>query len=444
MNKILPITISVLCGALMLNAYSPFDAYSLRVILTSLFIQVFSIFNIFSRTQEPYSLNKIVNLFILLFLGIAPLLQFYNSQSFWGSRPLFEHEYFYTNIIIFVILLLYTLSYNLFRKLKITFTNKRQLTKLTIPVSLTSLQTMLLLSISAVSFIIVFSANNKSLISMFFRGGEFYQSTIESSTIGLIVLNFIRPLSMMSLLYYIIIEKKNYIIFSLLFLFTLITCFPLGMPRFSAAAMYIPLILLLIPFVRRKNVFSLIFIFAFLLIFPFLDNFRYFTVGKTISFNLNFNMFLEGHFDNYQNLALIISNNIITYGRQLIGVLLFWVPRSFWPNKPVGSGAYTAEILDFNFSNISANYFGEGYINFGFFGMLLFVLFLAFITAKMDKLYWVVLSSQKNNYYKIIYMLLLGLLFFFLRGDMMSAFAFTVGFLFSAFLVLRVIRFHHK
>jgi hypothetical protein len=48
----------------------------------------------------------------------------------------------------------------------------------------------------------------------------------------------------------------------------------------------------------------------------------------------------------------------ITYGRQLVGALLFFVPSSLWPNKPIGSGTLVAENMlmtrySFWYTNIS-------------------------------------------------------------------------------------------
>jgi len=52
------------------------------------------------------------------------------------------------------------------------------------------------------------------------------------------------------------------------------------------------------------------------------------------------NMFVARDFDSYQNFAIVFFEDFITYERQLLGALLFWVPRSIWPNKPIGSGAF--------------------------------------------------------------------------------------------------------
>ncbi|MDD6880997.1 MAG: hypothetical protein PUE18_05430, partial [Firmicutes bacterium] len=85
-----------------------------------------------------------------------------------------------------------------------------------------------------------------------------------------------------------------------------------------------------------------------------------------------------------------------------------------------------------DFSNISCCYLAEGYINAGFIGLLLFVLSLAFISAVIDHLYWDVYKTSNKGFFGIIYFMLLGLFFFMMRGDLLSSFAYTVGFVFSA------------
>lgn len=437
MNRFLIISFSILCILLMFYASGPFDNFSVRVYLTSLIIIIISIINIFSNENQPFSLEKIFYLFTLFFLGISPLLQFYVGISQFGARLLKEDEYFYINLLIIVILLIYKLFYNYFYSKKIKEKNKIILSKFNINNKLNSLQSLLLLSLSIISFILIFNANNNSLFSMLFRGGEFKDLVQMSSTTGLIIFRVFQPLSMMCLLYYITSKSNNIIVYIVVIVLALITCSPLGMPRFSAAAMYIPLLLLVFPIMRKKYIFSIVFILGLLILFPFLENFRNYS-GDTLRIGLNFDMFYQGHFDSYQNFALIVSDNMITWGRQLFGVIFFWLPRSIWPNKPIGSAAFIAEEQDFIFHNVSCNYFAEGYLNFGFFGIFIFVIILSFVTAKLDKLYWTISVKSINNYFNVVYYVLLGMLFFVLRGDLMSSFAYTVGFVFSIWLVRKV------
>lgn len=424
-------------------APGPFSVFSTRVFLTSIIIQIISIYYIFSNENQPFSLNKIFYLFSLFFFGIAPLIQFYEGVTQFGARSIREKEYFYINTLIILIMFIYQSLYSIFYKIRIKDKLKNKILKFNIENKLDTKQTIFLISLSFTSFFIVFYANNFSFLSMLFRGGEFSNLNQMSSTRYLIIFRFFQPLTMICLLYYITSKSRNIITYFILTSLALITCAPTGMPRFSAAAMYIPLLLLVFPLLRKKNIFSVAFILGLLIIFPFLDNFRYFT-GNTLQFGLNFNMFLEGHFDSYQNLVLIVSENIVTWGRQLLGVLFFWIPRTLWANKPIGSGGLLANDQGFIFNNVSCNYFAEGYINFGYLGIIIFIIIISFLTAKYDKIYWTVILNNTQNNFSIIYFVLLGMFFFILRGDLLSSFAYTIGFLISIWLTFKVARIDFK
>jgi oligosaccharide repeat unit polymerase len=279
---------------------------------------------------------------------------------------------------------------------------------------------------------------------MLVRGGELVADALsnveadESPTKWLIVNNFVRPISIMCFLYYAVSKEKSILILVILGVLALITCFPTAVPRFAAGAMYIPVILVLFSFVRKKNVFSLIFVGSLLILFPFLNIFRNYGDANSEEFKLDFKMFTEAHFDSYQNFALLVSNEIITYGGQLLGVFLFWVPRSVWPEKPLGTGAFTAEKLNFFFSNVAANYFAEGYVNFGYLGVILFLILMAYQTALIDKIYWESERKITGDFFSVLYTISLGFLFFILRGDMLSSVAYMFGFLFAAVFVYKI------
>ncbi len=85
----------------------------------------------------------------------------------------------------------------------------------------------------------MFKANNSNILSMLFRGGDYKEVVGMSSTTYLIIFRIFQPLSMMSLLYYILSKSKNIFVYIILIISALITCYPLGMARFSVAAMYI-------------------------------------------------------------------------------------------------------------------------------------------------------------------------------------------------------------
>lgn len=446
MSKFFFVCVSIFCFIIMITAIEPHSSFSYGVFFTSIIIQTFSIYNIFTRENEPYSLFKVFSLFSLFFFGIAPLLQFYNNTIIWYYRPLNEWESFITNVVIIFILFFYKILYDFFRRYKVSEKQIKMIKSYSLKSKIGFKGTLLLISISLISFFLVFQSNNYNILAMIIRGGDLVSEALgvadtdSSPTKWLIINNFFRPMSMMSFFYYAISPQKNKIIFFILMILALITCFPTGMPRFAAAAMYIPFMLLMFKYAQKKNVFSLIFIFGLLVVFPLLNVFRTLSENTEIKVGLDFDMFLEGHFDSYQNFGLLMSNGIVTYGRQLLGVFFFWMPRSIWADKPIGSGAFVAEKMNFVFENVSANYFAEGYINFGLLGILLFLIVLAYVTAKLDSLFWQNIEFTKNNYFSVIYTVSLGFLFFILRGDLLSSTAYTFGFVFSALLVYKILK----
>jgi hypothetical protein len=435
-KKILILVTSLLCCYVSFSEAK--EIFSNRVFLTSVLIQLISTYYIFSNEDSPYSLNKIFYLFTLFFLGIAPLLQFYNATYFFSIKLLSEVEYFLMNLLILFIILIYQILYSWFYKVKLTKKAMVYITKFKLNENLNALQISILILISLFSFFTIFYINNFSIISMLVRGGEIKEHIESTGLQDLVFTQFIRPLSMVSFLYFCLSKNSNPYVFVLLLVLALLTCFPLAMPRFNVGALYIPFLIILIPIFRKKHIFSISLIFSLLVLFPFLDKFRNISATSEIDLDLNFKMFTEAHFDSYNNFGLIVTEDIVTYGRQLLGVLLFWLPRVFWQDKPIGSGAFLADKLNFSFSNVSANFFAEGYINFGLIGIILFLIALAFFTARMDKLYWSVLFNQRNNFFKVIYLIILGMLFLVLRGDLMSSFAFTCGFMLAIFVVFKV------
>jgi hypothetical protein len=87
----------------------------------------------------------------------------------------------------------------------------------------------------------------------------------------------------------------------------------------------------------------------------------------------------RGAFDIYSSCALIVEyfpDQIdYEYGRSLIPLVLGWVPRKFWPDKPYPFAVYAntirGETLEDRSASIAVGLPGEGYGNFGLLGVLL-------------------------------------------------------------------------
>lgn len=222
------------------------------------------------------------------------------------------------------------------------------------------------------------------------------------------------------------------------------------------------------PFFERRNAIGPVYLTLFVLIFPWLISsarrfFVFLTVVLVILFpissiltNRDPEYWLETfrpdimlkevlghmtdlHYDAWASFLGIVdyvNNNGIQYGEQLLGTLLFFIPRSVWIEKPTSSGemlgAYLSQSHWLWFTNISAAFPAEGYLDFGILGVLLYAFILAIFTRIID--YHANHSSAISRISSVYYAFFL---FFLLRGPLLSAFAYGVG----AYLALNVLPF---
>ena len=80
------------------------------------------------------------------------------------------------------------------------------------------------------------------------------------------------------------------------------------------------------------------------------------------------------------------------------------------------------------------NYFGEGYINFGIIGVIIFSIVLAYVNARVDRKYWI----SPNNcscLYVLVYLEYVGMEFAILRGALLNIFPVFVGYTLAIFIV---------
>lgn len=378
------------------------------------------------HSYEAVTLHKVVNLFILIFFIIAITIQFKNDSRVTSLFVRFtDKDYTLFQVLLVFIILIYNGTYSIFHssiKNK-AFTEDKYVSR----------ETWLVL-LSLLSFLLNLYSVGFNFGTLLFRGlaGESH-ATI--SSIQLIINNFIRPIPNACLMAAIITNAKKPCTIILLII-SLFAVFPTSLSRNAVAMYWLPIVLLMLwKLFRKKDIFLLVMLVGYFVIFPFLDNFRYFN-GK-ISFNFSLDYLNTMNFDAGQNFLYVTKNDIVTNGRQLLGALLFFVPRSIWPNKPLGSGAFVASFSPGSFSNIAMPYFAEGYVNFGYFGILFFTLVISYISAKMDKSFW---NKSKNEFVLNdgYFLIMVGAFTFILRGDLMSSIAYTSGFLLTYLVISKL------
>lgn len=133
-----------------------------------------------------------------------------------------------------------------------------------------------------------------------------------------------------------------------------------------------------------------------------------------------------------------VSDFGYAFGHQLAGTFGFFIPRVLWETKPVGTGNLIINSLFVPVNgNVSAPIFAEFYINFSYFGVILFSALVGCLCHTLDLLYWK--NPNKNGYFTLIYPFLSLIIIFICRGDLMSTSSFCFGIIVTAFLAYKVV-----
>lgn len=379
--------------------------------------------------------------FSYFFFGLAPYLEFKKNIVYWGGAQIDNSTYLLTNNLILLLnssfLIIYLISKHLKSTSPATITqNKKQLTLKNHRGIITT--TLVIFS----SLGILLHINNYSILSLIFRGGE-HKDLIElAGPTQTLIQSFFRFLPMVMFTAYLNFSHRPLLPTLTLAVGAIIAASPLGMPRFMVAALYIPLLFTFFPSLIKGNYLPALLFLGLAFAFPLLNQFRNYTTNESITFIQTFDFMLEGHFDSYQSLARIVQENTITWGNQLLGVIFFFIPRTLWESKPIGTGAEIAKQEGYDFSNISANFYTEGFINFGLAGCLIFCILLAYWCSKLDRRW----DYEKNQptYYRMMYYSTVGYIFFILRGDLLSSTANGVSLILAHIITMKIILWSSK
>lgn len=180
------------------------------------------------------------------------------------------------------------------------------------------------------------------------------------------------------------------------------------------------------------------FLVGMLLVFPLADAFRYSAKGELKASN-PVQSLLSGDYDSFAQLAngyLVGTREGIAFGRQFLGVLLFWVPRTLWTDKPLDTGPFIAQERGYSFTNLSAPLWIELFLNGGWVLLAIGMFALGYALHRWDNK--LNIQCELNGMPSVLGCILPFYLMILLRGSLLQAASFLACIVvFPAFVVER-------
>ena len=460
MKKLLRKIILILLFAVIIFIMIPSSFENSLSFMSALLFSIIGIISILEITNElnkhSYSLYLIHWIFFFFFFFLAPIIQLLCGYNPWGIK--YQDVYVIKSCILIIIWMIiykygHYLSTKIIFRIKTIKTNENQTVIHSIPRFIVLIIAVLagLLLTKTIGLSNMFARKTSIIDVDYGSSTQMVRSIIYQCTRAAIT--FFAAVSILN--YYKSKKGKLYLFISILLL--LICCFPTSISRNAAADIYLGLFVILLYYKNiHKKLLSSKYLFAFIIgmiiLFPAINAFRNFSfedvnILKVINITINniSDNYLSGDYDAFSmigNTQRYVNLFGITYGRQLLGSLLFYIPRSIWNTKPVGSGSMIFSSFGYSFTNVSCPLIAEGYINFGILGVLLFALFFGFITSKIDCYYWEKISKENINFdfIQILYPFLLPSYFFMLRGDLLSSFSYLFSFIITFYALYIIIK----
>jgi len=452
-RKILVLVFTGLTLLLLLTFKASFPVW-LSFAVNGLVLFILFIYHIFyEKTFSPFLTAFLV--FNYLFLFLAPIVQI---GSFYGEKAPQFAQYFpydeklaiYANLLIVLFNLTFFIVYTFLKRnlkpVQIKYADLKNKYSVILIFSLLIISFLIFaftfpvvldeiikpywikLNVSKIYVLII----NKTLLFLPFAGIILSKHYLDKS--GKKNNNYYFVLLMMLVFFLILFWFKN----------------PLTEKRNALGPLYITLIYIFKPKWLNNNTKMMLFLFfSMVIIFPLVAIITHTAFSLTqllqnpaLLFATSdregfLHIFHTLHYDAFSNIMATIDyvgHEGLAWGRQLLGVLGFYIPRSLWTEKPFGTGQLVGQYLmdryHFVFSNLSNPLVSEGFINFGVLGVILMAVLLAYFVRLM--LSWI----NSAHYSKKILAFYFSLhMIFLLRGDLLNGVAYFAGVVIAVLLI---------
>ncbi|MER5629094.1 hypothetical protein CP967_06575 [Streptomyces nitrosporeus] len=165
-----------------------------------------------------------------------------------------------------------------------------------------------------------------------------------------------------------------------------------------------------------------------LVLFPYADRFRYDDEGYRPPESASaFEPLATKDYDQtvmFANTISWVDARGHTYGRQLAGSALFFVPRAVWSGKPEDTGVRVGEWMGMRMTNLSAPLWTEFWVDFGAAGMVGGLALIGYAAARTDRRYALAVTRAgpgPGGVLAIAVPLIAGYTFILLRGPLLQA-----------------------
>ena len=410
---------------------------SIFVVLGFVTILIFSLYCLIRESiRKLFSLAQVYWIFSLIFFGLAPLLMYLSGYIPWGYR-ISDFTYLVACLLVMVWNVLFYLAYCFFDPFKTYRQNKEsrlQKEKEHFP-NKSFLFGLFLVATVALAI----------LIGLVGLGNLFSRSTYDFEnmplSLSLIADKVLRGIIFLNAAFQIYAFRNRRGIAPILFisiLILLVGCFPLGMARYTMAAIYLGLLMIAFPRFFSKGVFPIVLLMGLVLIFPSSNTFRtteFSFDALVVSFEESVSALASGFFSPDFDAFSMLCRGIeyvdsagISYGLNFFGALFFFVPRSLWQDKPFGTGQTISTYQGQAYTNLSCPLPAEFYVAFGLVGVILGAIIIGKICRYIDE-----------KYSELLFYPFLVILFFFMcRGDLMSSFAYLIAYFFVYFVMHKI------
>ncbi|MFE2294911.1 hypothetical protein [Streptomyces sp. NPDC059452] len=165
-----------------------------------------------------------------------------------------------------------------------------------------------------------------------------------------------------------------------------------------------------------------------LVVFPYADKFRYDEEGQKPAQSASvFEPLVTKDYDQmvmFANTISWVDTRGHTYGRQLTGSALFFVPRALWSGKPEDTGVRVGQWMGLRMTNLSAPLWTEFWVDFGATGMIGGLALIGYAVARTDRRYALAVTRAgpgPGSVLAIAAPLIAGYTFILLRGPLLQA-----------------------